>query len=63
MPFPGQKKGSCGHIMALFNSKCARCREKSIGQDLARSVMTCLKIRRNSWPPLLTGHEKSSRRI
>ena len=25
-------------------------------------MITFLKIRRNSWPPLLTGHEKSSRR-
>ena len=27
MASPGQKKGSCGHIMALFDahSKCARC--------------------------------------
>ena len=35
MASPGQKKGSCGHIMALFDahSKCARCREKGIGQD------------------------------
>ena len=35
MASPGQKKGSCGHIMALFDahSKCVRCREKGIGQD------------------------------
>ena len=35
MASPGQKKGSCGHIMALFDahSKCACCREKGIGQD------------------------------
>ena len=35
MVSPGQKRGSCGHIMALFDahSKCARCREKGIGQD------------------------------
>ena len=31
----GQKKGSCGHIMASFDlhSKCARCRDKLIGDD------------------------------
>ena len=35
MASPGQKRGSCGHIMALFDArcKCARCREKGIGQD------------------------------
>ena len=35
MASPGQKKGLCGHIMALFDahSKCACCREKGIGQD------------------------------
>ena len=31
----GQHKGSCGHIMASFDShnKCARCRHKRIGED------------------------------
>ena len=31
----GQRKGSCGHIMATFDShdKCARCRDKCIGED------------------------------
>ena len=35
MASPGQKEGSCGHIMALFDahSKSARCCEKGIGQD------------------------------
>ena len=35
MASPGQKKGSCGQIMALFDahSKCARCHDKGIGQD------------------------------
>ena len=33
--FKGQRKGSCGHIMAAFDNhdKCARCHEKKIGQD------------------------------
>ena len=33
--FKGQRKGSCGHIMAAFDNhdKCARCREKKVGQD------------------------------
>ena len=31
----GQRKGSCGHIMAAFDSheKCARYRDKRIGED------------------------------
>ena len=33
--FKGQRKGSCGHIMAAFDNheKCARCRDKKVGQD------------------------------
>ena len=35
MAFPGQKRGSCGHIMALFDarSKCVRYCEKGLGTD------------------------------
>ena len=35
MASPGQKRGSCGHAMALFDnhSRCACCREKGQGQD------------------------------
>ena len=31
----GQRRGSCGHIMASFDlhEKCARCREEGIGDD------------------------------
>ena len=31
----GQRRGSCGHVMASFDShhKCARCRDKLIGED------------------------------
>ena len=34
MASPGQKRGSCGHVLALFDShsKYARCREKGIGE-------------------------------
>ena len=30
----GQKKGTCGHIMAVFDGhlKCAKCREKGVGE-------------------------------
>ena len=31
----GQRRGSCGHAMVNFDlhDKCARCRDKSIGED------------------------------
>ena len=40
----GQRKGSCGHIMAAFDShdKCARCREKRIGEDNCVLNKQCL---------------------
>ena len=43
MSFPGQKRGTCGHVMALFNShkKCARCREKGVGDDPCVKKMDC----------------------
>ena len=33
--FKGQHRGSCGHIMAVFDmhEKCACCRDKKLGQD------------------------------
>ena len=32
---PGQKRGTCGHIMAIFDGhlKCAQCRNKGVGED------------------------------
>ena len=32
----GQRRGSCGHVMAAFDlhKKCARCHDKGIGDDL-----------------------------
>ena len=35
MSSPGQKRGTCGHIMASFDDhlKCARCRDKGVGED------------------------------
>ena len=35
MSSPGQKRGSCGHAMASFDSHlhCARCRDKGKGKD------------------------------
>ena len=35
MSSPGQKRGTCGHVMAVFDGhlKCARCRDKGVGED------------------------------
>ena len=35
MASPGQRRGTCGHARALFDShtKCARCHEKGVGSD------------------------------
>ena len=35
MSSPGQKRGTCGHVMAIFDGhlKCARCRDKGVGKD------------------------------
>ena len=43
MSSPGQKRGSCGHIMASFDSHsfCARCREKGKGSDPCISHNDC----------------------
>ena len=39
----GQKRGTCGHVMALFDShkKCARCREKGVGDDPCVKKLEC----------------------
>ena len=35
MSSPGQKRGTCAHVMASFDGhlKCARCRDKGVGED------------------------------
>ena len=35
MSSPGQKRGTCGHVMAVFDGhlRCARCRDKGVGDD------------------------------
>ena len=35
MSSPGQKRGTCGHVIAVFDGhlKCARCRDKGVGDD------------------------------
>ena len=39
----GQRRGSCGHIMATFDLhlKCACCRDKGIGEDLCVKNKQC----------------------
>ena len=39
----GQKRGACGHVMALFNNhkKCARCRDKGVGEDPCVKKLEC----------------------
>ena len=43
MSSPGQKRDSCGHVMALFDNlkKCARCREKGVGDDPSAKEQDC----------------------
>ena len=43
MSSPSQKHGSCGHIMASFDSHCfcARCREKGKGSDPCVAKKDC----------------------
>ena len=35
MSSPGQKRGTCGHVMAMFDGhlKCPCCRDKGVGDD------------------------------
>ena len=43
MSSPGQKRGSCGHVMALCDNhqKCARCRDKGVGDDPCVKKLDC----------------------
>ena len=43
LSFFGQKRGTCGHVMTLFDShkQCARCREKGVGDDPCVKKMDC----------------------
>ena len=43
MASPGQRKGACGHIMALFDQhlRCARCRDKGLGDDASVKKLPC----------------------
>ena len=41
--FKGQRGGACGHVMAAFDlhERCARCREKKIGEDPCVKGKSC----------------------
>ena len=43
MSSPGQKRGLCGHVMALFDThkKCARCHDKGLGDDPCVKKLDC----------------------
>ena len=43
MSSPGQKRGSCGHVIALFDNhkKYVRCREKGVGDDPCVKKQDC----------------------
>ena len=41
---PGQKRSTCGHVMASFDGhvKCARCRNKGVGEDACVLKKDCI---------------------
>ena len=43
MASPGQRRGMCGHAMALFDghTKCAHCHEKGVGSDACVEKKPC----------------------
>ena len=47
----GQRRGSCGHIMAAFDllEKCARCHEKKLAEDSCVLGEDCVIIRSRSY--------------
>ena len=62
---PGQKRGTCGHIMELMHTPSVHVAgRKALAKTpvLKRSSVRFVTIFLNSWPHLYTGHVKSSRR-
>ena len=55
MASPGQRRGTCGHVMAAFDlhKKCARCRDQKLGDD------PCVKDKDCSLCESLTDGQKS----
>ena len=68
MASPGQKRRTCGHTMALPDSHAHVAMREALGKtpvlrrSNARFVTVFLKIRKDNWPHLHTGHVRSSRR-
>ena len=66
MSSPGQKHGTCGHIMAIFDGhlKCAHCRDKGVGEDLCSEdcpickAFTAEQIQQLATPTYRTRKEK-----
>ena len=53
MASPGQKRGACGHLMAVFDQHtCARCRDKGQGMDF------CMLKEERRYCELLTSEQK-----
>ena len=49
MSSPGQKRSKCGHVIASFDGhfKCARCRDKGVGEDacvLKKDCTVCKEL-------------------
>ena len=66
MASPGEKQGTCGYIMASFDShlNCAHCCNKGVGEDMCVLKKDCsiashlLSSRSSSWPHPRTMYEK-----
>ena len=71
MSSPGQRRGSCGHAMAGFesHSKCARCRDKGLGTTPASRRKNVISVeglplnRSFNWLHQLIETEKRRRRL
>ena len=72
MSSPGQKRGTCGHVMAVFDGhlKCAHCRDKGVGDDpcvLKKDCSICRaftpeQIQQLSTPTYRTRKEKEQKK-
>ena len=73
MSSPGQKRGTCGHVMASFDNhkKCARCRDKGVGDDPCVQkrdcqickVFTPAQLKQLSTPTYQSRKERESKKM
>ena len=73
MSSPGEKRGTCGHVMALFDShkKCVTCREKGVGDDPCVKKLDCqickaftpAQIQQLATPTYKSRKEREQRRL